>query len=131
METVYRIGGNEREQAQAVLTSAFHEEIEILTKKYGLKRRTVEGIFSTPLGLDLSKGEVHASSGLISLLTSGAFFRASTRRGCSARATTPAGSVAPGARPSADPGTRADDASAGVVHRALVLEEPSLAFEPS
>ena len=92
MDTLYRIGTDDREQAKAVLSSAFHEEIEILTKKYGLKRRAAEELFSTPLGLGLSKGEVYASSdrmeglmavlpgeyansGLISLLASGTFFR--------------------------------------------------------
>jgi len=92
METLYRVGVDDRERAKAVLTSAFHEEIEILTQKYSLKRRAAEEMFSTPLGLGLSKGEVyassermegviavlpgeHANSGLISFLASGAFFR--------------------------------------------------------
>ena len=92
METLYRIGVDDRERAKAVLTSAFHEEIKTLTTKYSLKRRAAEEMFSTPLGLGLSKGEVyasseriegvmavlpgeHANSGLISLLASGTFFR--------------------------------------------------------
>ena len=92
METLYRVGADDREHAKAVLTSAFHEEIEILTSKYGLKRRAAEELFSTPLGLGFSKGEVyassermeglitvlpgeHSSSGFISLLASGTLFR--------------------------------------------------------
>jgi ribosomal protein S18 acetylase RimI-like enzyme len=92
MQTLYRIGVDDRTLAAAVLRSAFHEEIEILTQKYSLKQRAAEELFSTPLGLGLSRGEVyasseriegliavlpgeHANSGLISLLTSGAFFR--------------------------------------------------------
>lgn len=92
METPYRIGADSREHAEAVLASAFHEEIEILTRKYRLKRRAAERLFSTPLGIGFLKGEVYAStermegvmavlpgehsdSGFISLLASGTLIR--------------------------------------------------------
>ncbi len=92
MDTLHRIGKDDREQAKTVLISAFHEEIEILMKKFGLTRRAAEELFSAPLGLGLLKGEVYSSSnrlegvmailpgeyansGLFSFLASGTSFR--------------------------------------------------------